>query len=486
MLKNSFCNFVLAGVSLTDYGLSIPSPFTSLELTNSEITSMTAWTLNCIVGGDASKKANVAAFEALLYSAAQSASQYPDSSGIPVSFIFGWLDSNGNVADFISYQGFTLKFSVTTNGLYMQYKITGFASLSVQSSMPVLRIPAVSGIVQPSAVVEAMAKAVKATSYYELDIDHNDAPTLINHGPLTTSFNKYVRGEYSAADNYDKFPELLPLSKSYSASRDAAGLSDNGGVHTLGQVLNNVIQTPVESYLKKSNVDTTPQCASFSYWVDEPTMTKPGTIHYKSNAGLISAQSKDILEYGTSTSNILTLSGSYDGVAYNMSNMNFKQLGFSVDSSGNAIMYGAETVNSWSNTLADVFQAANIINDINALATQFSGDFTVTIPGTLKQYSVAQPVSLLVMTGGTLSPITGIYSIISVAHSISNTFITTLKLQRLVMSSANQVASAQNIYVSGVQDYNSTSYDTTSNIITPYKVQFPDMYPNFEHMYTAN
>ena len=66
MLKNSFCNFVLAGVSLTDYGLSIPSPFTSLELTNSEITSMTAWTLNCIVGGDASKKANVAAFEALL------------------------------------------------------------------------------------------------------------------------------------------------------------------------------------------------------------------------------------------------------------------------------------------------------------------------------------------------------------------------------------------------------------------------------------
>ena len=442
MKKQPFCNFTLAGVSLTDYGLSIPSTYTSLELTNSEITSMTAWTLNCIVGGDSSKKSNVAAFEALLYSAAQSANQYPNSSGIPVSFIFGWLDESGNVTDFISYQGFTLKFSVTTNGLYMQYKITGFASLSVQSSMPVLRIPAVSGFVQPSAIVEAVAKAVKATSYYDLDIDHNDAPTLVNHGPLTTSFNKYVRGDYSAEDNYDSFPGLVSLSKSYSSSRDAAGLIIGKGVKKLSQVMHNVLTTPLETFLKKSNTDTTPQCSSFSYWVDEPTMTQPGIIHYKSNAGLATSQSQDILQYGTANSNILTLSGSYDGVAYNISDMNFTQLGFAVDGSGNTIVQGAETVNSWSSSLADVFQSANIINDINALATQFSGDFTVQIPGTLKQYGIAQPVSLLVMSGGTLSPITGVYSIMSVTHNISNTFVTTLKLQRLVMSKAIQVATS--------------------------------------------
>lgn len=485
MKKQPFCNFTLAGVSLTDYGLSIPSTYTSLELTNSEITSMTAWTLNCIVGGDSSKKSNVAAFEALLYSAAQSANQYPNSSGIPVSFIFGWLDESGNVTDFISYQGFTLKFSVTTNGLYMQYKITGFASLSVQSSMPVLRIPAVSGFVQPSAIVEAVAKAVKATSYYDLDIDHNDAPTLVNHGPLTTSFNKYVRGDYSAEDNYDSFPGLVSLSKSYSSSRDAAGLIIGKGVKKLSQVMHNVLTTPLETFLKKSNTDTTPQCSSFSYWVDEPTMTQPGIIHYKSNAGLATSQSQDILQYGTANSNILTLSGSYDGVAYNISDMNFTQLGFAVDGSGNTIVQGAETVNSWSSSLADVFQSANIINDINALATQFSGDFTVQIPGTLKQYGIAQPVSLLVMSGGTLSPITGVYSIMSVTHNISNTFVTTLKLQRLVMSKAIQVATSQNILVSGSGDYGNGSYTTTKNIITPYKVEFPDLYPNFEHMYTS-
>lgn len=483
MKKQPFLNFTLAGVSLTEFGLSIPSPVASLDVANSEIASMTSWTLNVVVGGDTSKKVNVAAFEALLYSAAQSASQYPNSSGIPVSFVFGWLDEYGNVADYISYQGFTLKFNVSTNGMYMQYRITGYASLSMQSSMPVLRIPAISGMVQPSAIVEALAKATKATSYYQLDIDHNDAPTLINHGPLTTSFNKYVRGEFTGEDDYDSFPGLLPLSKSYSASRDAAGLQYP--YRKLSQILNNVSVSPVSNFLKKSHVDSTPQCASFSYWVDEPTMTRPGIIHYKSNAGLTSAQNKNVLEFGTSNTNILSLTGSYDGVAYNMSNMNFTQVGFSVDGSGNTIMDGAEVVNSWSSSLAGVFQSANIINDINALATQFSGDFSVTIAGTTKQYTLAQPVSLLVMTGGTLSPITGIYNIVSVSHTISNTFLTTLKLQRLVMSSANQVATAQGILIGGSSNYNSSSYTTTKNIITPYKVEFGDMYPNFEHMATS-
>ena len=124
MKKQPFCNFTLAGVSITDFGLETPSPFASLGLSNSEIQSMTSWTLNCIVGGDVSRKMNIAAFEALLYSAAQSAAQYPDSSGIPVSFIFGWLDEFGNVAECLSYQGFTIKFSVSTTGVYMNYKIT--------------------------------------------------------------------------------------------------------------------------------------------------------------------------------------------------------------------------------------------------------------------------------------------------------------------------------------------------------------------------
>lgn len=479
MKRQPFCNFALAGVSLTDFGLEIPSPFSSLDLSNSQITSMTSWTLTCSVTGDSSRSVNVASFEALMYSAAQSADGYPDSKGIPVSFSFGWLDETGNVREYLSYQGWTINFSTSTNGIYITYKITGYASLSLQSSMPVIRIPALCGFVQPSAVVEAIAKATKATTYYQLDIDHNDAPTLVQHGYMTTSFNSYVRGEFSTEDDYATFPGLLKLSKSYNGSREATGL--NSKYRSLSTVLNNSSVTPIKDFMTQSNTDTTPQSLSFSYWIDEPTMTSPGVIHYKSNAGLQTAISENLLQYGTSTSNILSLSGSYNGVAYNISNMNFKQVGFTVDGSGQTVVNKTEVVNSWSSTLANTFQAANIINDVNALATQFSGDFSVQIPGSVKVFGVAQPVSLLVMTGGTISPISGIYNIVTVSHSISNTFVTTLKIQRMAMSSANEVAVSQNILYSNGSQYNS-GIQKTSNVISPYKVDFGTIYPTFEHM----
>lgn len=480
MKKNPFVNFVLSGISLTEFGLKIPSPLCSIELENSEITSMTSWTLVCTVTGEEETRVNVASFEALLYSAAQASAGYDNTTGIPVSFNFGWLDENGNVSDYLSYQGFTLNFDVTVSGRYMTYSLKGYASMAVQSSMPVLRIPAITGIVQPSAIVEALAKGIKATSYYNLDIDHNDAPTLVNHNQLTTSFNRYVRGTFTGQDDYESFPGLLPLSKSYNSTRNAAGIQYP--YKKLSQIVNNLKVSNVSDFLKQSNVDTSPQCSSFSYWVDEPTMTQPGVIHYKSNANLLTKQSADVLQYGTSDSNILSISGTYNGVAYNMTDMRFTQLGFAVDGSGNTIAKDAEVVNSWSSSLADTFQTANIINDVNALASQFSGDFSIEIPGSLRKYEIAQPVSLIVLSGNTLSPISGIYNIITVNHRVTNTFITTLKVQRLVMSSANETASAQNIFVSGSANYATSSYETTSNIKSPYKVDFGTMYPTFEHM----
>lgn len=480
-MKKVFVNFFLAGVAITDFGLVIPSPFTSLSLSNSEISSMTQWTLDCIVGGDDKRRINISAFEALLYTSAQNASNYSNSSGIPVSFLFGWLDENGSVLESLSYQGFTLTFKVSTSGRYMKYSITGYASLAIQTSLPVLRVPELSGIVQPSAVVEGLAVAVKATNYYDLDIDHCDQPTLVNHGAMTTSFNSYVRGTYSGKDDYETFPGLLKLSKSYNASRDSAGL-DSYKVRKLSQAINNRKVSPLSNFLKTSFTDTKPQSSSFSYWVDEPTMTSRGCIHYKSNAGLLGTYTKDTLEYGTANTNVLTLSGSYNGVAYNMTDMNYTQVGFNVDGSGNTIAQDYQVVNSWSSTLADVFQSANIINDVNAIASQFSGDFTVTIPGSTKKYNIAQPISLLVMSGNTISPITGIYNIISVSHDISSTFVTTLKLQRLVMSSANQVAAQQGILIRGSSSYPKLSYAKTRNIISTSKVDFGTIYPDFTYM----
>lgn len=479
MLKQPWLSFSLGGVSLTEFGLEIPSPLTSLSLNNSQISSMTSWTLTVNVGGDDRRKINISAFEALLYSSAQSSS-YAKASGIPVSFGLGWLDGKGNIAEHLTYQGFTLTFKVSTAGQYMTYTITGYASLAIQTSIPVIRVPAITGIIQPSAVVEELAKAVKATSYYELDIDHNDTPTLISHGSLTTSFNKYVRGSYSANDDYNSFPGLLRLSKSYNGSRDAGGIHSD--YKSLSTILNNRSVSPLESFLTKSLTDNTPQSSSFSYWIDEPTMTHPGTIHYKSNAGLSITQLSDTLRFGTSETNILSLSGSYNGVAYNMTDMNFKSIGFNLDGSGNTIINSTEVINSWSNSLGDVFQTANIINDINAIASQFSGDFTITIPGSTNKYNIAQPISLIVMSGNTLSPISGIYNIMSVSHVIASTFVTTLKLQRLTLSSANQTAASQGIFVSGTNKYPQSALSPTSNIKSPYKIEFGELYPTFEHM----
>lgn len=477
MLKQPFCSFNLAGVSLTDYGLAIPSPFCSLSISNAQISSFLSWELKVNVVGDARRGVNIAAFEALLYSAAQDANKYPNSSGIPVSFMIGWINPDGTVGENLSYQGFTLQFSVSTSGLSMSYSIKGYASIGFKSALPVYQVPALCGMVKPSAVLEGLCKALKVDTYYNLDIDHNDAPTLVNHGAMTTSFVSYVRGTYSAEDNYSDFPGLLKLSKLYSATRTAAGLKR--GYRKLSTILNNASISPIDDFLKKSIVDSTPQCSAFSFWVDEPTMTSMGMIHYKSNAGLLSTHLGDTLEYGTANTNILSLNGSYNGVAYNMTNMNYADIGFAVDGSGNTIVQASKVVNSWSASLSDVFQTVNIINDVNALASQFSGDFTIEIPGTVKQFALAQPVSLLVVSGNTISPVTGVYNIVSVEHRISNTFVTVLKVQRLVMSSANEVASSQGITIANGSNYD-YAYTPTKNIISTGKVEFGTIYPTYE------
>jgi hypothetical protein len=68
MLKQPFCSFTLAGISLTDFGLEIPSPFCSLTISNAQIQSFLSWELKVTVVGDSRKRSNIASFEALLYS----------------------------------------------------------------------------------------------------------------------------------------------------------------------------------------------------------------------------------------------------------------------------------------------------------------------------------------------------------------------------------------------------------------------------------
>ncbi len=478
MLKQPWVSMTIAGLSITQFGLHIPSPFCSLVLSHSETDNYTSWELTVTVGGEASRKINITSFEALIYSASQTKG-YANASGIPVSIMFGWIDNKKHGVDaYLSYQGWSLKYNVKTSGTFLVYTLTGYASQILKTNMPVINIPALTGFVQPSAVVEALARGIKVNDYYNLDIDHCDAPTLISHNAMTTSFISYIRGERNGQDDYNNFPGLLTLSKSYNSSRNAAGL--RGGSKYLSTFLNNAGLTALEAFLKPSLTDQTPQSSIFSFWIDEPTMTSPGIIHYKCQSTILSSRDSRVLKYGTSDSNVLSLSGSYDGIAYNMSDMNFSTLGFSLDNTGTTIINDHTVVNSWSNSLEHVYQSANIINDINALSTQFSGKFTVDIAGSVRGYNICEPISLIVMSGNTVSPVSGIYNITSVTHRISTTFITTLELQRMSISSANQTATGIGIYVTGSQNNMGRNINTTSNVKSTGKVDFGTMYPTWK------
>ena len=143
MLRSPFASVVVAGVNLSSFGMLIPSPLSKLSIENSEVASMTSFTIRCVIGGDDKRKINVSAFEALIYSAAQASEAEANSSGIPISFAFGWVD-NGNVSEYTSYQGFCINYTVSTTGINMIYELTGYAQLAMQTSMPVLNIPELS------------------------------------------------------------------------------------------------------------------------------------------------------------------------------------------------------------------------------------------------------------------------------------------------------------------------------------------------------
>ena len=90
------------------------------------------------------------------------------------------------------------------------------------------------------------------------------------------------------------------------------------------------------------------------------------------------------------------------------------------------------------------------------------------------------------MSGNTLSPISGVYSIISVSHNIGVTFTTSLRIQRLAMSTANQTAVSMGIDVPGSSNvYGESSYNKTKNVLSPTKVDFGKLYPTMQDIATC-
>ena len=49
MLRSPFASVVVAGVNLSSFGMLIPSPLSKLSIENSEVASMTSFTIRCVI-----------------------------------------------------------------------------------------------------------------------------------------------------------------------------------------------------------------------------------------------------------------------------------------------------------------------------------------------------------------------------------------------------------------------------------------------------
>jgi hypothetical protein len=479
----------MAGVSLTDLGYKIPSPLVGISITNATVRSALMWELTLNVAGDASRIANIAAIEGLWYQAKQAAKNSGYKRGIPVSIILGWQSPDGQVVESMDIEGWTMQFDCNVpESQHLQYIIKGYGQTAVPANMPTIRIPPISGVVQPSAVLTALCEALKADTYYDLDIDRNDSPTFISHGTVQTSFTRYVRGGRSVNDNFGDFPGLQPLATNVMGNSQAYGLITDQ-IRNMGILVNNVPVGERTPYFRSDINDRPDVVNTFSFWVDEPTMTQRGKINFKSDAVLRIKQNYDQLILGGNETNIFSLSGSYNGVAYTLKNINAGKIGFTVDGTGNAIASVQPSATAFSASLADVFNSANEINNVNAIATQFSSKITITMAGNVRGYELAQPVTVTVLMGNTLSPISGIYRVMEVTQRLDARFITTLVCQRLDTGSANDVADG---VMAGVSTLTTVSGDTslqrtiranqTSNIISPRLVELGTITPTFENL----
>ena len=141
----------------------------------------------------------------------------------------------------------------------------------------------------------------------------------------------------------------------------------------------------VHSLMGSPVAQTQRSASSYTFSITEPTFHTRGVIRYKNNVNLANYVSDDVLIWGGLYTNI----------------------------------------------------------NLNAISTQFNTNVQITIVGKPKVFQVADAVRVVVYTGGTLNPITGVYRIIKVAHNINGTsYTTTLTVQRLDLITANNTATS--------------------------------------------
>ena len=428
--KQPYMQFVIQNIALRSLGFKIPSPLVSINLTNAESGIQTNFKVTVHVLGSQRKQAHVGAFEMLMYEFAQ----MRGDSTTPCYLEVGWADESG-VLDSLSIQGIFIQFTSTVHNGYTEYILEGIGNFTNTATIRGIAVPAIRGNYRPSDVVEAVLDYVNAGDVFDYDIDHDDEVVPISKPSCVTSLGEYINGSATQQG-------LVQQSYCEGSRSCAYGLPNNNPTSMYLQA--GYTKAEVHNLMGSPVAQTQRSASSYTFSITEPTFHTRGIIRYKNNVNLANYVAEDVLIWGGLYTNILSISATYQGVTQQLLGSGATvQTGMGITLKGESLTTTSNRQNSYSATIGSMLSAGNALNNLNAISTQFNTNVQITIVGSPRVFRVADSVRVVVYTGGTLNPITGVYRIIKVAHNINGTsYTTTLTVQRLDLITANNTATS--------------------------------------------
>lgn len=434
--KQPYMQLVIQNIALRSVGNKIPSPLVSIKLENAESGIQTNFTATLHILGSDRKQSHIGAFEMMLYEFAQ----MRGDSVTPCYLELGWADQYG-IIESLRIQGIFIQFTSTVHTGYQEYVLTGIGNFTNTATVQGILIPAIRGNYRPSDVVEAVLNYVNANEAFDYDIDHDDEIVPIQKPSCVTSLGEYINGNSEQMG-------LVQQSYNEGSKSCAYGLPGNRATEVYRKAgytdkeIHDLMSAPVAA--------TQRSASSYTFSIVEPTFHSRGIIRYKNNVNLANYVSDDTLIWGGLHTNILNISATYQGITQTLLGSGATvQTGMGITVKGDTMYTSANRQNSYSATIPSMYAAGNVLNNLNAISTQFNTNLQITTIGSPKVYQVGKAVKVIVYTGGTLNPITGVYRIMKVAHEITGTgFTTTLTVQRLDLITANNTVGMMSGYTS--------------------------------------
>lgn len=435
--KQPYMQFIIQNIALRSLGFKTPSPLVGINLTNSENGIQTNFKVTVHVLGDYRKSAHIGSFEMMLYEFAQ----MRGDSTTPCYIEMGWADETG-VIDALSIQGIFIQFTSTVHTGYTEYILEGIGNFTNTATVRGIAIPAIRGNFRPSDVAEAVLDYVHAGDVFDYDIDHDDEIVPMCKASCVTSLGEYINGRSGGTESQTTEPGLIQMSYCEGSRSCAYGLPGNRSTDTF--IRAGYTKREIHDLMGSPVAQTQRSASSYTFSITEPTFHHRGVIRYKNNVNLANYVSNEVLMWGGLYTNILSISATYQGVTQTLLGSGASvQTGMGMTLKGETLTSVSNRQNSYNAKLDSMFTAGNALNNLNAISTQFNTNVQITIVGTPKVYQVADAVRVVVYTGGTLNPITGVYRIIKVGHNITGTgYTTTLTVRRLDLITANNTATS--------------------------------------------